>query len=138
MQEHTSALLAFKARLAEAGLQIPRELVVNGDLDATLYRFLRARKYNVQLAYAMLESESQQGRHCWTAMLCVTASNSCLQEHTAGEQLTSGGLKWASSGSSALLAASCEDTASFNANSSSGCIAWKLAHNEILSALLAC
>ncbi|WIA15339.1 hypothetical protein OEZ85_002004 [Tetradesmus obliquus] len=53
--EHTSALLAFKARLAEAGLQIPRELVVNGDLDATLYRFLRARKYNVQLAYAMLE-----------------------------------------------------------------------------------
>jgi hypothetical protein len=56
LQEHTSALLSLKARLAEAGVQIPWELVVHGDLDATLYRFLRARKYNVQLAYAMLES----------------------------------------------------------------------------------
>jgi hypothetical protein len=58
LQEHTSALLSLKARIAEAGLQIPPELVVNGDLNATLYRFLRARKYNVQLAFAMLESES--------------------------------------------------------------------------------
>jgi hypothetical protein len=57
LQEHTSALLSLKAHMAEAGMQIPPELVVNGDLDATLYRFLRARKYNVQLAVAMLESK---------------------------------------------------------------------------------
>lgn len=56
-QEHMPALLSLRARIAEAGMQIPRELVVNGDLDATLYRFLRARKYDVHLAFAMLESE---------------------------------------------------------------------------------
>ncbi|KAF6256307.1 CRAL-TRIO domain-containing protein [Scenedesmus sp. NREL 46B-D3] len=53
--EHMPALLSLRARIAEAGMQIPRELVVNGDVDATLYRFLRARKYDVHLAFAMLE-----------------------------------------------------------------------------------
>jgi hypothetical protein len=33
--------------------------VVNGDIDATLLRFLRARKWHVDAAFAMLESESQ-------------------------------------------------------------------------------
>lgn len=57
LQEHASALTAFKARIVESGLQIPQELIINGDVDATLYRFLRARKYDVHLAFAMLESE---------------------------------------------------------------------------------
>lgn len=51
------ALDELKIRIAQAGLQLPPALLVNGDLDATLLRFLRARKYNVELALAMLESK---------------------------------------------------------------------------------
>ena len=51
------ALEEFKVRIAHAGLQLPPALLVNGDVDATLLRFLRARKYHVEHAFAMLESE---------------------------------------------------------------------------------
>jgi hypothetical protein len=80
LQEHTSALLSLKARIAEAGTQIPPELVVSGDLDATLYRFLRARKYNVQLAFAMLESESAP--HALVNSSCGSASSACRSSST--------------------------------------------------------
>lgn len=43
---------------AEGGLlPLPPTMVVNGDEDATLRRFLRARRWRVDAAYAMLESE---------------------------------------------------------------------------------
>lgn len=51
------ALDHFKSRIAQAGLHLPPALLVNGDLDATLLRFLRARKYHVEHAFAMLESK---------------------------------------------------------------------------------
>jgi len=57
LQDHLVALDDFKLRIAEAGLQLPPALLCNGDVDATLLRFLRARKYNVDHAMAMLESE---------------------------------------------------------------------------------
>lgn len=56
-QEHAEALDALKARIVAGGLALPPALIVAGDLDSTLMRFLRARKYNVDLAYAMLESK---------------------------------------------------------------------------------
>ncbi|GBF91545.1 hypothetical protein Rsub_04285 [Raphidocelis subcapitata] len=53
---HEAAVLAeFKQMVADAGLVLPPELVVNGDTDATLRRFLRARKFKVEAAMAMLE-----------------------------------------------------------------------------------
>jgi hypothetical protein len=61
VQDHLVALDELKIRIAQAGLQLPPALLVNGDLDATLLRFLRARKYNVDLALAMLESEWLDG-----------------------------------------------------------------------------
>lgn len=60
MQDHEIALEQLKVRIARAGLQLPPALLVNGDIDATLLRFLRARKYHVDAAFAMLESESQK------------------------------------------------------------------------------
>lgn len=55
------ALDEFRERIAQAGLQLPPALLVNGDVDATLLRFLRARKYNVENAFAMLQSECTLG-----------------------------------------------------------------------------
>ncbi|KAI8477280.1 MAG: CRAL-TRIO domain-containing protein [Monoraphidium minutum] len=53
---HGEAVLAeFKRMIADAGLQLPPELIVNGDADATLRRFLRARKQRLDAALAMLE-----------------------------------------------------------------------------------
>jgi hypothetical protein len=57
VQEHADALTAFKQRIHDAGLQPPAALFINKDVDATLIRFLRARKFNVDHALAMLESE---------------------------------------------------------------------------------
>lgn len=57
LQEHEVSLDNFKVRIAQAGLQLPPALLVNGDVDATLLRFLRARKYHVEHALAMLESK---------------------------------------------------------------------------------
>lgn len=55
---HDAAVLAeFKHMLNIAGVRLPDEMVVNGDYDATLRRFLRARKYSLDAAFAMLESE---------------------------------------------------------------------------------
>lgn len=42
--------------LAAGGLALSPQMVVNGDADATLRRFLRARKYKLEAAYAMLHS----------------------------------------------------------------------------------
>lgn len=47
----------FRLRVAQAGLQLPPALICNGDVDATLLRFLRARKWHVEAAFTMLESE---------------------------------------------------------------------------------
>ncbi|KIZ04904.1 hypothetical protein MNEG_3047 [Monoraphidium neglectum] len=53
---HEDAVLAkFKKMISEAGLQLSPEFVVYGDLNATLHRFLRARKYKLEAAFAMLE-----------------------------------------------------------------------------------
>lgn len=59
LQEHVNAVESLKTKLAAAGhATLPAALVINRDVDATLLRFLRARKYNVDLAFAMLESKS--------------------------------------------------------------------------------
>jgi len=56
---HEDAVLAeFKKMISDAGFVISGEMTVLGDLDATLHRFLRARKYKLEAAFAMLESES--------------------------------------------------------------------------------
>lgn len=55
---HDAAVLAeFKAMISAAGLALSPELAVAGDLDATLRRFLRARKGRLDAAFAMLQSE---------------------------------------------------------------------------------
>ncbi|KAF8056433.1 SFH3 [Scenedesmus sp. PABB004] len=54
-QEHAHALAELKARLAARAVALPHALIVAGDVDATLFRFLRARKYSVDAAAAMLE-----------------------------------------------------------------------------------
>jgi hypothetical protein len=64
-QDHAIALGHFKAAIAKAGLHIPPALLVNGDLDATLLRFLRARKWSIEAALAMLESECG-----WSSRVC--------------------------------------------------------------------
>jgi hypothetical protein len=43
--------------MAEAGMAIGPEMAVLGDADATLRRFLRARKFKLEAAFNMLESE---------------------------------------------------------------------------------
>lgn len=54
--DHGAAVLAeFKHLIEQGGLRLPPEMVVAGDLDATLRRFLRARKFKLEAAYAMLE-----------------------------------------------------------------------------------
>jgi hypothetical protein len=60
-------LAEFKKMISEAGLQLSPEFVVYGDLNATLHRFLRARKYKLEAAFAMLESELlvAWGRAAW-------------------------------------------------------------------------
>lgn len=50
-------LAEFKKMIQDAGLHLSPELIVNGDLDATLRRFLRARKYRLEAAFQMLESK---------------------------------------------------------------------------------
>ncbi len=56
MQAHADALLALKQRLVDEKIGLPQSIVIAGDLDATCFRFLRARKYNVGNAIAMLKS----------------------------------------------------------------------------------
>ena len=54
---HDAALVAeLKQALADAGGALPPEMVPAGDVDATLRRFLRARKGRVDAALAMLLS----------------------------------------------------------------------------------
>lgn len=48
------ALVIFKKKLAAEKVVIPPDMVFNKDEDATLLRFLRARKLNQQLAFDML------------------------------------------------------------------------------------
>lgn len=54
-EDHEACLDEFRLRIAQAGLQLPPVLFCNGDVDATLMRFLRARKWNVEAAFTMLE-----------------------------------------------------------------------------------
>jgi hypothetical protein len=66
---HEDAVLAeFKRTLTERGVVVPHEMVVNGDEDATLRRFLRARKWRVEAAFAMLESARQQWFWGWVGI----------------------------------------------------------------------
>lgn len=51
----------LKQRLAAEQIGLPQPLIIAGDLDSTCFRFLRARKYNVGAAVAMLKSERNQG-----------------------------------------------------------------------------
>lgn len=50
----------MKARMAEKGVSISNEMIVNGDLDATIRRFLRARKYNLENSFNLLASKCLQ------------------------------------------------------------------------------
>jgi hypothetical protein len=81
---HEEAVLAeFKKAVQDAGLRLPPEFVINGDVNATLRRFLRARKYRLAAAMAMLESESG-GAGCgrWLCdRLRVTAVVAVLWQH---------------------------------------------------------
>jgi hypothetical protein len=62
---HEEAVLAeFKRMLSERGVALPPEMAVAGDEDATLRRFLRARKWRLDAAFQMLTS-------CvWRAFCC--------------------------------------------------------------------
>lgn len=53
------ALETFKQVLADRGLTIPPELVYGGDVEATMLRFLKARKFDIQEALGMYKSKFQ-------------------------------------------------------------------------------
>lgn len=52
--EEETALQVFKDLLSQKGVEIPLHMRYAGDLDATLLRFLRARKYNIEKSFEMI------------------------------------------------------------------------------------
>lgn len=78
------ALQEFKARIGQSALELPPALLINGDLDATLLRFLRARKFNVDHAFAMLLSECVFGGIGTLVRLAgLQASKQPSQQHSS-------------------------------------------------------
>lgn len=57
MQER-EAVVKFKEEIRRARLDIPSAMCYSSDVDATLLRFLRARKLNVEKAITMLRGEA--------------------------------------------------------------------------------
>eukprot|EP00854_Cymbomonas_tetramitiformis_P028704 gene28704-35614_t len=49
------ALAGFKQLIVGDGVEIPLTMIYAGDYDATLLRFLRARKLNLEKSFAMLK-----------------------------------------------------------------------------------
>jgi len=52
--EEEGVLQSFKDLLNQEGIEIPRHMRFAGDLDATLLRFLRARKFNLEKTFEMI------------------------------------------------------------------------------------
>ena len=55
-EEEEKKLVEFKAMIESKGLDVPPEMCTADDRDATLMRFLRARKLNLEKAYEMLSN----------------------------------------------------------------------------------
>lgn len=51
-------MVKFKEEIRRARMDIPAAMCYSGDVDATLLRFLRARKLSIEKALKMLKGES--------------------------------------------------------------------------------
>jgi len=54
LEEEEEAISALKARLQAAGVRLPDDMVFANDTDATLLRFIRARKLNIEDTFKMI------------------------------------------------------------------------------------